>query len=385
MKDILISLYVRLVSLFFSFFKLFPLRKKTVFLSSFGNNAWYVANELGKTDNQPVIFLNDSRCRIDFSDTAPARKKVYTFETGNIRHMMMSIYHLATAKYVFIDNYVGILSGLRFRRGVEPVQLWHAAGAVKRFGWTDPETAKRSRRAQRRFQSVYDRFCQIPVGSKKMKSIFMSSFNIGDGHFLPTGVPMTDFYFDPAAVAGGAENVLHRYPAVRGKKIVLYAPTFRKDQLDDQYIPLDIGELLAGIPDDFVVMIRLHPAVRGISSLPEHPRLVDVGAYPNVNELLAAADILVTDYSSLPFEYALLRRKIIFYLHDLEAYSKKTGIWAESPDFFPGPIAKTTQDLIMHINDPAIEYNRIDQFNSEWNEFSDGRSSRKLIDRIYGQ
>ncbi|RSK35717.1 CDP-glycerol glycerophosphotransferase family protein [Bhargavaea beijingensis] len=385
MKDSLISLYVWLVSLFFTAFKAFPLQKKTVFLSSFGNNAWYVANELGKIDNQPVIFLNDSRCRIDFSDTAPARKKVYTFESGNIRDMVMSIYHLATARYVFIDNYVGILSGLRFRRGVEPVQLWHAAGAIKRFGWTDPETSKRSRRAQKRFQAVYDRFSRIPVGSKKMKSIFMSSFNIGDGHFLPTGVPMTDFYFDPAAIAGGAEKVLHRYPAVRGKKIVLYAPTFRKDQLDDQHIPLDIGELLTGIPDDFIVMIRLHPAVRGISSLPEHPRLIDVGAYPNANELLAAADILVTDYSSLPFEYALLRRKMIFHLHDLEEYSKKTGIWADSPDFFPGPIAKTTGEIIMHINDPAVDYNRIERFNSEWNEFSDGRSSRKLIDRIYGQ
>ncbi|WP_231877246.1 CDP-glycerol glycerophosphotransferase family protein [Bhargavaea cecembensis] len=383
MRDIAISVYSRLFSFVFSMFKLLPLRRKTVFLSSFGNNAWYVANELGSTDNQPVIFLNDSRCRIDFSNTTPARKKVYTFETANIRDMIMSIYHLATARYVFIDNYVGVFAGLRFRKEVEPVQLWHAAGAIKRFGWTDPETSKRSRRSQERFQAVYDRFYWLPVGSEKMKSIFMESFKIDAAHFLPTGVPMTDFYFDTAAVAGGAENVLHQYPAARGKKIILYAPTFRKDQLNRQNISLNFEELLNGISEDFIIMVRLHPAVRENSELPEHPRLIDAGTYPNVNELLAATDILVTDYSSLPFEYGLLRRKMIFFLHDLEEYSKKTGIWAESADFFPGPVAATTQEIIGHINDPAIDYNQIDDFNAVWNEYSDGCSSRKLINRIY--
>ncbi|MGM9919659.1 MAG: CDP-glycerol glycerophosphotransferase family protein [Bhargavaea sp.] len=383
MKDVLISLYVRLFAFIFTAFKAFPLQKKTVFLSSFGNNAWHLANELGKEDNQPVIFLNDSRCRIDFADTTPARKKVYTFETANIRDMIISIYHLATARYVFIDNYVGVFSGLRFRKEVEPVQLWHAAGAIKRFGWTDPETSKRSRRSQERFQAVYNRFSWIPVGSEKMKSIFIESFKMDAGHFLPTGVPMTDFYFDLAAVAKGVENVLLEYPAARGKKIVLYAPTFRKDQLSQQNLALDFRELLNSIDEEFVVMVRLHPAVMENSKLPEHPRLIDAGSYPKVNELLAAADILVTDYSSLPFEYALLRRKMVFYLYDLEEYSKKTGIWAVSGDFFPGPVAATTHDVISHINDPAIDYSRIDDFNAAWNKYSDGCSSRKLIDRIY--
>lgn len=385
MRDIAISVYTRLFSFIFYLFRLLPLQRKTVFISSFGNNAWYVANELGKSDNQPVIFLNDSRCRIDFTDTTPARKKVYTFETANIRDMLLSIYHLATAKYVFIDNYVGVFSGLRFRKGVKPVQLWHAAGAIKRFGWTDPETQKRSPRAQERFQAVYDRFHWIPVGSEKMKSIFIKSFKIDEKNFLPSGVPMTDFYFDSAAVSEGAENVLHKYPSARGKHIVLYAPTFRKDQLHQQNLSLDFRELLKGVSEDFVVMVRLHPAVREASALPPHPRLIDAGAYPDVNELLAAADILVTDYSSLPFEYALLRRKMVFYLYDLEEYAKKTGIWAESADFFPGPVATNTPELIKHINNPAIDYNRIDEFILKWNEFSDGRSSRRLVDAIYKQ
>lgn len=383
MKDFPISWYIKLFGMIFSVFKIIPLRKKTVFLSSFGNNALFIANELAKTDDHLMVFLNDRRCRIDFSKAAPARKKIYFFETKNVWHMLMSIYHLATASHVFVDNYVGVFSGIRFRRGVKPVQMWHAAGAIKRFGWTDPETSLRSKTAQARFQAVYDQFNYIPVGSRKMADIFAKSFNLNKTHFLQTGVPMTDFYFDTDAKSLAVENVLRRFPEARDKKIILYAPTFRKDQLDHQPLQLNVTELLSALPNAYVIMVRLHPAVRNTTILPDHKRLIDVGEYSKVNELLATTDILVTDYSSLPFEFALLRRKMIFFLYDLAEYKKQTGTWAESLDFFPGPTVMNTTELINHIVDPDINYQQIDNFNMLWNEFSDGRSSRKLIDKIY--
>src|SRR5690606_31530072 len=121
--------------------------------------------------NHKLIFINKKGCKIDFNSVATDNKKIYTFESLNFFHTFLSIYHLATSKYIFIDNYFGFLSAITFRKDVKCIQLWHAAGAIKKFGWSDPETLERHPKAKKRFQQVYDKFTYIPVGSIQMAEI----------------------------------------------------------------------------------------------------------------------------------------------------------------------------------------------------------------------
>lgn len=382
-KEIFITLYLFLFRIVFAFFKLFPLRNKTVFVSSFGDNAFFIAQKLARTKTHPLIFLNQKRCKIDFSEIPTDNKTIYSFESANLMHFIKSIYHLATAKYVFVDNYMGFLAAIRFRKEVKCIQLWHAAGAIKKFGWSEPETNARSERAKKRFQRVYNRFQFIPVASQQMADIFSEAFHLDAGHFLYTGVPQTDFYFDAEAKDRSLKNVLETYPAIRTKKIVLYAPTFRKGSLHQMKLQLDMKAFLETLDESHVLLIRLHPSVHEAAYVPDHPRILVVNDYPHINELLIACDILITDYSSIPFEFSLLNKKMIFFTYDLESYGQSQGLWATSNLYFPGPIARTTQEVLKEIADPYIDYKKIEQFRFHWNTFSTGCSTENLIATIY--
>lgn len=384
-KEAGISIYLFLFKLFFAFFSLFPLKNKTVFLSSFGDNAYFLAKELAQSEYHQIIFINQTRCKIDFSTIPTKNKKIYAFETLNILDTFLSIYHLATSKYVFVDNYAGVLSVIRFRKQVKCVQLWHAAGAIKKFGWSDPETGARSERAKYRFQQVYDRFQYIPVGSQQMADIFAESFHVDQSHFIYTGVPQTDFYFDASAKSRGLARVKHTYPVIEGKKVVLYAPTFRKDALHKMDLHLNVAEVIEKLGEDYVLLIRLHPSVQESAQLPDHPRVLLASGYPHISELLIASDILITDYSSIPVEFSLLRKKMIFFTYDSEDYGRTQGLWAENSLYFPGPIAKTTAQVIGHILDPEIDYEKIDRFKDHWNTYSTGQSTGQLIQAIYAE
>lgn len=382
-SEIIISIYLFFFKIAFSLFNLLPLKNKTVFLSSFGDNAFFIANNLASSGKHRLVFINQTRCKMDFSTIPTTNKKIYTFESLNIIDTFFSIYHLATSKYVFVDNYAGVLSVIQFRKEVKCIQLWHAAGAIKKFGWRDPETDARSERAKVRFQEVYDRFQYIPVGSSQMAEIFSESFQVDMSHFLHTGVPQTDFYFDEKLKAAGLNNVLTSYPTIKGKKVVLYAPTFRKDALQRMAIEFDIQLFLKTLDEDYVLMVRLHPSVHAAAKVPDHPRVILASDYPHINELLLASDILVSDYSSIPVEFSMLGKKMIFFTYDIEEYNRTQGIWHINDLFFPGPMVTRTAEVIEHILNPEIDEQIINRFSSHWNTYSNGLSSKQLIAAIY--
>lgn len=382
-SEIIISIYLFFFKIIFSIFNLLPLKTKTVFLSSFGDNALFIAHELASSKKHRLVFINQTSCKMDFSTIPTDNKKIYTFESLNIVDTLFSIYHLATSKYVFVDNYAGVLSVIQFRKEVKCIQLWHAAGAIKQFGWRDPETDARSARAKARFQQVYDRFQYIPVGSRQMAEIFSEAFQVDMSHFLYTGVPQTDFYHDEALRSAGLEKLHERYPSINGKKVILYAPTYRKDELQRMAIEFDIQLFLNSLDDDYVLLVRLHPSVHEAAKVPNHPRIILASDYPHINELLLASDILVSDYSSIPVEFSMLGKKMIFFTYDIEEYNRTQGIWHINDLFFPGPMVTTTEEVIKQILDPLIDHEKIKRFSAHWNTFSNGRSSKQLVTAIY--
>ncbi|MBO1912080.1 CDP-glycerol glycerophosphotransferase family protein, partial [Microvirga sp. 3-52] len=168
----------------------------------------------------------------------------------------------ATARHVFVDNYFAFLSVMNFKTGVECIQLWHAAGAVKRFGMEDPTFYDRTVSAQKRFKKVYARFDKVVVGSDAMIPVFKKAFNIKDEQFLKTGIPRTDFFFDEAAKSTAISEVYAAYPEIASKKVILYAPTFRRDELEGQEIGLEVEKMTAELGPEYLLLIRMHPAVK---------------------------------------------------------------------------------------------------------------------------
>src|SRR5699024_1085857 len=162
----------------------------------------------------------------------------------------------------------------------------------------------------------------------------------------------------------------------------LYAPTFRDNTRND--IMIDYQKLKASISNDYVLLIKRHPRLNTTFKADVLLDFVyDVSAHQNINELLTAVDILITDYSSLPFEFALLHRPMIFYVPDLDTYSNSRGLWEPLAGNLPGPITKDTDDLIWAINHISINQKELNDFNLRWNTYSVGQSSNDLVDVLY--
>ncbi|HWI50358.1 MAG TPA: CDP-glycerol glycerophosphotransferase family protein, partial [Rummeliibacillus sp.] len=309
-------------------------------------------------------------------------RSVLSFKMTNILDYIQGLYHLATAETILIDNYFAILSVTNFRPNVECIQLWHAAGAVKKFGLQDPSVLFRSPAAIRRFKHVYSRMNKVVVGSDEMVPIFKAAFGMQDHQFLRLGIPRTDFFYNPSAIESAKREMLAKYPMLNGKKVILYAPTFRDQQLDVQSIPLDFRDIIEQLGENYIMMIKLHPAVTQNMGTFDHPLIVSVENDVAVNQLLCVTDYVISDYSSIPFEFSLLGKPQIFYPYDLEKYEMERGFWTNYNQLVPGPVVSTDDELVYVLQKDEFDIDRIKAFSTSWNMFSDGHASSKLVDYL---
>ncbi|WP_338470684.1 CDP-glycerol glycerophosphotransferase family protein [Niallia sp. XMNu-256] len=384
-REFIITIYLFVFKLVFDFFNLFPLKNKVTFVVSFGDNSKYVYEEIRKLDKDiTVVVLYKGTSNLHFRDYPDI--KLIPFETLHIIDILRSIYHLATSNHIFVDNYFGFLAVTDFKKDVECIQLWHASGAIKKFGLEDRSVQFRSSRAQQRFLKVYEKFNKVVVGSDHMANTFINSFHLRKENILRTGVPRTDFYYNKELHAKIKNQFVNAYPELINKKKILYAPTYRDHQLDRFDLKLDLENMQNELGKDYVVLLRLHPAVKNSVNYAEtYPGFVYdfSSAQHDINELLVIADYLITDYSSIPYEYSLLNKPMIFFAYDLESYQKERGLGDKYERMVPGPIVKQTTDLIQIIKENQFDYNQIRIYAKKWNKYSTGQSSQRLVQYLF--
>ncbi|MCU9595507.1 CDP-glycerol glycerophosphotransferase family protein [Caldibacillus thermolactis] len=378
-REFIISLYLLMYKLLFNFFKLFPIKNKIVFVASFKDNNLYIYRKLNdKQFPGEVVFLCKESCFHSIKEKTSV--PVYVIESGNFVHELKAAYHLMTAKTIIVDNYYGFLSVAKFKKGVECIQIWHAAGAIKNFGLLDPTVEQRPKRAQKRIKKVYQNFHKVVVGSDVFADIFKKAFNVKEEQLLRFGYPRTDFFYNQTAQEKKREQFYQKYPQFKNKKIILYAPTYRPNPEDNQ-LKLDIDQLYKSLKDEYVLFIRLHPSVSisEINYFVYQDFVFDFSNKASINDLIVVSDLLITDYSSIPFEYAILEKPMIFYPYDLEKYQENPGIWAKYEDIVPGPVAFLTKDILRYIKSNDFDYEKYRAFKEKWNKYSKGFSSENMV------
>ena len=190
--------------------------------------------------------------------------------------------------------------------------------------------------------------------------MFASAFGLPAeaGPFVETGNPRNDVF----ATAGPDDALAarERLGIPPGKRVMLYAPTWRDDQHSSRsgyvYTPsLDVDALRAALGDEWVVLFRLHYLVTNSIDFSAHDGfLYDVSGLDDINDPCLASDVLVTDYSSVYFDYALLDRPMVFYMYDLDRYgSSLRGFYLPIEDV-PGPIARTQDEVVAALLDPEL-------------------------------
>src|SRR5699024_3141563 len=175
------------------------------------------------------------------------------------------------------------------------------------------------------------------------------------------------------------------------KKILLYAPTWRDNQFygRGRYkfdIPMDFEQMKSRLSDEYIILLRMHYLIAENINLDNLEGFVyDFSDYEDIRELYLISDALITDYSSVFFDYAILKRSIYFYTFDLKEYRDTLrGFYLDFETAVPGPIVKTTKELIRHIH--AIDqynYQHINEFYNRFCILEDGKASQRVVEQVF--
>lgn len=250
-------------------------------------------------------------------------------------------YHMATAEKVFMnDNFLPLCYMKTGCRQTQFVQLWHGAGAFKRFGLSteeDPSVHQIVKKANQKITHLF-------VTSEHVMPFYQEAFAVPGDIIYPTGIPVTDIYFDQERMDQRKEKFYQKYPVFEGKKLLLYAPTFRRTEEENRNIleQFDVSAVHDILGPDWVIMIRMHPKFP-MENIKENSFCYNMTDYNDITDLYLASEMLVTDYSSSVVEYVLLNKPIVLFAFDLPEYDR--GFYFDYEEMMPGEIAHTQEEL----------------------------------------
>jgi CDP-ribitol ribitolphosphotransferase len=379
-RTLLIGLRTWLVRVPFSLGRRLPLRRRVVLATAhaarLGGNLAYIRRELAATHPEiEIVVLAHAPARgIGGRLTAAA-------------HAILAGWHLATARLFVVDDYFFPIYVIDPRPGTTIVQTWHASGAFKKIGYS---VLGKSFGADATLTSrvpIHANYDICLVGSQRAAPHYAEAFGLPLERFVSRlGIPRTDLFFDHQRRDAAVAALRRRYPIPEDRRVILYAPTFRGDTVTDARQPdnLDIGLLRERLGSDHVLLLRLHPFVR--ESVRVGPAdagfVIDVSDWRDINELMLVSDVLITDYSSAIYEFALLDRPMLFFAPDHQAYERERGFYFEYRRGVPGPVFDSTEALTAAVRAAAFDRERVAAFRDASFDVADGHATRRFVNEI---
>lgn len=375
MKSMSKLIRVHINSTIYSYYKKRPVdQNKILFLSqsrtNLNGNFEFVHDEIKRRGDYNIVFyLSDA-----------LKSKV------NILKKMKYLKDIASAKYILLDDFYQNIYSFHLREETELIQLWHACGAFKTFGFSrvgkvgGPPLGSKSHR----------NYTKAIVSSTNIRKCYAEGFGIPEEKVYATGVPRTDIFFDEQYKQNKINELENKYPLIKGKKVILFAPTFRGNGQKTAYYDFDkfdIEALYQNLSKEYIIINKLHPFVTNVPVIEEKYKefIIDLSCEREINDLLFISDILITDYSSVCFEYSLLNKPMIFFAYDMEEYISSRDFYYPYKEFVPGVITRTTQETIDVIKNQTFNMEKLETFrNTFFNDF-DGKSTQRVVDLIFNE
>lgn len=319
-------------------------------------------------------------------------KTFYVNEFKKIRYDIMFTRYYAQAKITFVSDYYLPAFANKPRKGSRLVQVWHGCGAFKKWGYSTRDSAWGLKSDFFEKYNVHKTYTDIITSAECVNSIYAEAFDADLKKVKALGVSRTDVFFDKNFIKEKADEVREKYNIKGDKKIILWAPTYRGDSLQKSHneITFDLEKLYSELKDDYVLLIKLHPhLVKGFNArtfAPEYMSDFSIKPHPSypIENLLCAADIVISDYSSLIFEYSLLERPMIFYAYDLNEYESDRAFYYDYTSFVPGRIVTDTDGIINEIKslEASFDKEKVIRFKNEYMSACDGKSSARIFDEL---
>ncbi|MDO4485185.1 MAG: CDP-glycerol glycerophosphotransferase family protein [Bacillota bacterium] len=351
MKTI-INIIKAVLNALYAVLKLLPVQKKILFLS--------------RQSNSPSIdiALLSERIAAEHPDyqTVILCRKIGPGLMGKISycfHMLRQMYHLATSQAVILDSYAILVSLLKHRRSLLVIQMWHSVGTMKKFGYSildQPEGSSSSIAIPMNMHKNYD---YILCAGEGYRSHLAEGFNYPKDKVVILPLPRVAALQNKEFMASKRNEIYAAYPELRCKKNILYVPTFRKNESEKE----SFNEALASLKSAFEpfsskynLIIKAHPLSDIESDCKEFTSF----------DMLAAADYVISDYSCIIYEAAILHLPLYFYTYDYETYTETRDIYMDYPREIPSSMYSDPTALMKCIDTEVYDMERLERFLSKY-------------------
>ncbi len=339
---------------------------------------------------------------------------------------------IATASYVFLEDASDVVSCLPLRPETKVIQLWHGCGAFKKWGRSTATKKFGPSAAQIERHPFYGNLSLVTVSAPEVEWAYREAMGLDDLGVSHQGEPVTssevpgndalkcvgrtemsnrlgsrsfggtgnapvvralgvsrtDVFFDQEFLEGARDRLLAAHPQIGNRKVLLYAPTFR-GAVKQAKGPdaLDVRAMREALEEGWVLAIRHHPFVKEPPAIPDDCAdfafLADPGLA--IDELMCAADALVTDYSSVVFEYSLMGRPMIFFAPDFDDYCDWRGFYYDYDEMTPGPVVHTTGDLLEAVSRIPEWFDgaEVDTFRRKFMQACDGHATERICHEVF--
>lgn len=314
----------------------------------------------------------EDRFRIKYSFRLP--------RDSSWRSTIRLLYLLATSEIILLDDYFAMLGNIDIAGRTKIIQLWHAGSGFKSVGFS-----RFGNDGSPSLDNAHRVYTYAITGSQHLVPVYAEAFGIEPEAVIPTGLPRVDWFLDEDRTRAFMKEFFAEYPALQGKRIVLFAPTFRGRSIKTafyDYSLIDFEGLYEATGPDTVVLFRMHHFVTQPIGIPPEfsDRFFDFTTYERGLELLHVTDLLITDFSSIIYEYSLLNRPMLFFVPDKVNYAATRGFHRDFDETAPGRVCESFDEVIRAIADDDYELPKVANFREENFDRVDTGSADRVID-----
>lgn len=353
--DFVIKIGKFVLNLIYMLFKLFPVKNKIVFLS----------RQHDKSNIDFELLKNQILQEHQDYEVVILTKMIHEgllSKISYILHMFVQMYHLATSKVAILDTYCITVSILHHKKSLKVIQLWHAIGAFKKFGYSILGKEEGSSERIAKLMQMHENYDYVCTSSIHTIPYFAEAFHVDESKMIVKPLPRLDILLQSSYQNQIKDKIYSKYSYLNdtNKKVILYAPTFRKNGQDMQQ---PVNELFKYMDKNkYELIVKLHP----LTKQEIHIDGVIQDTYFDTIEMCVIADYVITDYSAFVYEAALLEKPLFFYAYDFDSYLKNRNFYIDFKKDLPQKIMTTAEEVIDAINTDNYDIEKIKQF-VKWN------------------
>lgn len=363
----IIKVFKLILKTIYAILKLFPTNNnKIVFISRQTDyihiDFEMIKKEIEKRDkNIEMVFLC-KRIGKKLKD-----KLLYAFE------ILRQMYHLATSKMAIIDSYCIPVCILKHKKTLKVLQIWHSIGKIKKSGYQTLDTISGRSSKSAKLLCMHKNYDAIIAGGEAFDKFYEEGFNVKKDVLLNYGLPRIDYILQNEENA--KKKFFTKYPELKNKKIVYYAPTFRTYDVKGPQILINKYN-----PKDFALIITCHPNQK-LEINKEGIYLLSLKEF-DVADLLHVCDYIIADYGSISLEAAILKKKTLYYLYDYEEYMTKNGLNLDPKKSMPTCSFETIEPIFDIINKDNYDIKALENFIKKYLPQKLGQSTKLIVDFI---